>query len=202
MVKNIVFDIAGVIAHWDPMPWFRERFGAKKGEEVFAAAMGSDYWAANIDLGYIPEEELFRHQRESYPHLRAELEEVERDWKEILTPIPETEDLIRRLKAAGYSVYFLSNFPERTFQHVWETTPAFRLVDGGVVSWKVHMMKPHADIYRHILEKYGLAAEETVFTDDTPVNVEGAKAVGLFAWHFTGAAGFENYLKEELGLRF
>ena len=51
-------------------------------------------------------------------------------------------------------------------------------------------------------QNYHLAAGETVFTDDTLVNVEGAKAVGLSAWHFTGAAGFESYLREELGLRF
>ena len=153
-------------------------------------------------MGFVTEEELFRHQAETFPELAAELLALDKEWHTILQPIPETEALMGRLKAAGYPVYFLSNFPERTFRYLWEHLPAFRLVDGGVVSWEVHQIKPHGDIFQTLLGKYCLAAGETVFTDDTLVNVEGAKAEGLSAWHFTGAAGFENYLREELGLRF
>jgi len=202
MVKNVVFDIAGVIASWDPLPWFRERFGEERGEQVLKAAMLSPYWMENIDLGYIPEEEIFCHQMEEHPELAEELAAVDQEWKDILQPFPDTEDLIRRLKAAGYPVYFLSNFPERTFKYLYGKAPAFRLMDGGVASWEVHQVKPNADIFQTLLQKYGLESAETVFTDDTPVNVEGAKAAGLHAWRFTGAAGFEKYLKEELGLKF
>lgn len=202
MVKNVVFDIAGVIADWRPLDWLVKRFGPETGPKVLAAAFGSDYWVENVDMGFVTEEELFRHQAEAFPELAAELTALDREWHTILQPLADTEDLIRRLKAAGYPVYFLSNFPERTFTYLYEHLPAFRLVDGGVASWEVHQVKPNADIFGTLLAKYGLAAGETVFTDDTPVNVEGAKVAGLFAWHFTGAAGFENYLKEELGLKF
>ena len=202
MVKNVVFDIAGVIADWRPLDWLVKRFGPETGPKVLAAAFGSDYWIQNVDMGFVTEEELFRHQAEAFPELAAELLALDKEWHTILQPIPETEALMGRLEAAGYPVYFLSNFPERTFQYLWEHLPAFRLVDGGVVSWEVHQIKPHGDIFQTLLGKYHLAAGETVFTDDTLVNVEGAKAVGLSAWHFTGAAGFESYLREELGLRF
>ena len=202
MVKNVVFDIAGVIADWQPEKWLSRRFGPEAGPKLMAAVFGSDYWKEHIDMGYLGEEELFRHQAAAYPELAEALTALDKEWHTILQPLPDTEALMRRLKEAGYPVYFLSIFPERTVRYLWDHIPAFRLVDGGVVSWKVHQIKPNADIFRTLLDQYGLAAEETVFTDDTPINVEGARAAGLYAWHFTGAAGFEAYLKEELGLTF
>lgn len=202
MVKNIVFDAAGVLVEWDPKTWFPNHFGKELGPQVLAASMGSDYWVNNCDWGYVTEDELFRRQAEANPHLAKELLELDKIWHTILQPKKDTEDLVRRLKAAGYGVYYLSNFPERTFRWLVDNTPVFGLMDGGVVSYAVHQVKPNADIYETLLAKYGLKAEESVFADDTPVNVEGAKKVGLYAWHFTGAAGFEKYLKEELGLEF
>ena len=43
------------------------------------------------------------------------------------------------------------------------------------------MLKPSEEIYRHILNKYNLKAEECLFVDDLEANVEGAKKVGLHA---------------------
>ena len=202
MIRSVVFDIGDVICQWDPRVWLQHRFGEKLGPRMLEIVMGSTLWKEKVDRGTMPEEVFFRLRREEYPELAAEIAAVEEEWKEILPPKQDTEDLIRRLKAAGYGVYYLSNFPEKTFCYVWERTPASRLMDGGVVSWRERLVKPEPAIYRLLLDRYGLRGEETVFTDDTPVNVEGARAAGLFAWHFTGAAGFERYLREELGLVF
>ena len=46
-------------------------------------------------------------------------------------------------------------------------------------------MKPDARIYQIALEKLGVAASKSVFLDDFPENVEGARAVGMQAIHFT-----------------
>ena len=137
-----------------------------------------------------------------WERLVRELEELDRIWHTILQPKADTEDLIRRLKKGGHRIYYLSNFPERTFRKLLETVPAFGLMDGGVVSYDVHQVKPNPDIYQTLLNRYQLEAKDTVFTDDTSINVEGAQKVGIHAWHFTGAAGFEWYLKNDLGLEF
>ena len=202
MGKNIVFDAAGVLVEWEPVNWFAGHYGKELGAQVLAAAMGSDYWFQNVDWGFVTEDELFRHQAEANPHLRKELEELDRIWHTILQPKADTEDLIRRLKKGGHRIYYLSNFPERTFRKLLETVPAFGLMDGGVVSYDVHQVKPNPDIYQTLLNRYQLEAKDTVFTDDTSINVEGAQKVGIHAWHFTGAAGFEWYLKNDLGLEF
>ena len=202
MVQSIVFDIAGVIAQWDPKGWSIRQFGEELGPKVLAAAMWDSRWGEQVDRGTMSEEEFFRLRREERPELAKELTATETGWREILQPKQDTEDLIRRLKKGGHRIYYLSNFPERTIRKLLETVPAFGLMDGGVVSYDVHQVKPNPDIYQTLLNRYQLEAKDTVFTDDTSINVEGAQKVGIHAWHFTGAAGFEGYLREELGLVF
>ena len=48
------------------------------------------------------------------------------------------------------------------------------------------MIKPDPGIYRYLLERYGLKAEECLFVDDVQANVNGAVAVGMQAFRFTG----------------
>ena len=41
------------------------------------------------------------------------------------------------------------------------------------------MLKPSEEIYRYLLDKYKLKAEECLFIDDLEANIEGAKKVGM-----------------------
>jgi HAD superfamily hydrolase (TIGR01509 family) len=52
------------------------------------------------------------------------------------------------------------------------------------VSAEVGVMKPEARIYQMALDALGVAPAESVFVDDFPENVEGARAVGMQAIHF------------------
>ena len=53
------------------------------------------------------------------------------------------------------------------------------LVDHVTLSSDVGHMKPEAEILRAALAAAGVAAEEAVFVDDTPENVDGAHALGF-----------------------
>lgn len=202
MIHNVVFDIGGVMVQWRPELWFRRRFGEEQGPQVLAAAMGNRLWGEQVDRGVMTEEEFFARQRKEFPQLSEELTTTEKEWRDILRPWEDTAALIRRLKAAGYQIYYLSNFPKKTFLELSDAMPVFGEMDGGVVSWEVHRIKPEPEIYQILLERYCLRAEETVFTDDAPANVEAAKTLGFFAWQFDGAARFEGYLKHQLGMEF
>ena len=50
------------------------------------------------------------------------------------------------------------------------------------------LVKPDPAIYRALLERNGLAAKDCLFIDDSPKNVDGAKAVGMDAVQFTDPA--------------
>ena len=46
-------------------------------------------------------------------------------------------------------------------------------------------------MYRHLLDTYALRAEDTVFIDDAPRNIEAAASLGMPALQFTDAARCE-----------
>jgi len=75
------------------------------------------------------------------------------------------------------------------------------LFDGAAVSAELGLLKPQAEIYQALLTQYKLEASETVFIDDMPYNVAGAKAVGIAGVQFENAAQCEGELKA-LGLSF
>ena len=106
------------------------------------------------------------------------------------------QELVRKLKSRGYCVYYLSNIPEDVLDFLTERDLK-GLFDGGVASCDVHINKPDPKIYKALLDKYSLKAEECVFIDDSAANAEGAQRVGLDAIVFFGdAARLRRELRE------
>ena len=60
--------------------------------------------------------------------------------------------------------------------------------DGTVVSAFAGSVKPSAEIFRHLLERFQLKAGECYFVDDMPENVAGAKRSGIDGFVFRGDA--------------
>jgi 2-haloacid dehalogenase len=67
--------------------------------------------------------------------------------------------------------------------------------DGHVISGLEGVAKPDPRIFQVLLDRYCLAPEETAFTDDSPGNVEAARALGINAVHYTGARQFRHELR-------
>src|SRR5512146_1169340 len=68
--------------------------------------------------------------------------------------------------------------------------------DVWVYSAEVGIMKPDPKIYQIALEKAGIQAREAVFVDDTPPNVEAARALGIRGIVFKDPTGALSELKE------
>jgi HAD superfamily hydrolase (TIGR01509 family) len=56
-----------------------------------------------------------------------------------------------------------------------------------VISAEEGVAKPDPEIYRRTLERLGVAAEEAIFVDDWPPNVEGASTLGIHGILFESA---------------
>ena len=104
------------------------------------------------------------------------------------------QEVLESLKAQGYHLYGLTNWSAETFPLISGRYPIFSLLEGYVVSGVEKCMKPQEKIYRILLERYGLKAEESIFIDDNPANIEGGKAVGIDGIVFQTV----EQLKEEL----
>ena len=93
--------------------------------------------------------------------------------------MPHTMPWVKALKERGYRLYVLSNYGEYLFLKSKDRLDFMPYMDGAVISYQIQMIKPDQEIYEYILNKYGLLPEESVFIDDRPENVEGAKLIGM-----------------------
>jgi putative hydrolase of the HAD superfamily len=90
--------------------------------------------------------------------------------------------LMRDARAAGHRVGVLSNDAYAIHSPAFfEARPAFDHVDAFVDASDIGVSKPDPGAYLVAADALGLAAERIVFLDDAEENVEGARAVGMFA---------------------
>jgi putative hydrolase of the HAD superfamily len=108
-------------------------------------------------------------------------------WK---TLDPETVRLIRDIKSAGYLTGILSNMPHDFLTFARAHIPLFSEVDAGIFSCEWSYIKPEKEIYEALLRKLGTLPCETLFFDDIPANIAGARALGIQGalWKNAGAA--------------
>ena len=97
-------------------------------------------------------------------------------------------EILNELLTRGIPLYAITNFSSEKWRECLDRFPflATSFLD-TVVSGDERLVKPDPAIYRALLERNGLAAKDCLFIDDSPANVEGAKAVGMDAVRFTDA---------------
>ncbi|MFI3264584.1 MAG: HAD family phosphatase [Rikenellaceae bacterium] len=92
--------------------------------------------------------------------------------------IEPTACLIKELHEQGYRLLVLSNMSLEFITFIRQL-PIYKYFSGEVVSCEEGTVKPEADIYKIILERYNLEASEALFVDDRPANLEAAEAHGI-----------------------
>jgi len=91
----------------------------------------------------------------------------------------------RKLKQKGLLTAILSNMGDNVHDNIEKEFDWIRRFDVLVWSYQLHMAKPDPAIYLHVLKELGTRAEETLFLDDKPVNIQAALALGLKSIQFT-----------------
>jgi 2-haloacid dehalogenase len=187
MIDHVVFDIGRVLIHWDPETPYRRLIADDTARARFLAEVCSPAWNLEQDRGRgWPEgeaEAILRH-----PDKADLIRAYRRLWKEM---VPHAHDdtvaLLRGLIARGVDVTMLTNFAADTFR---EATALYGFLGesrGVTVSGEIGLVKPDRRIYEHHARRFDLTPERTLFIDDSVANVEGAKAAGWQAVHFTDA---------------
>ena len=108
-------------------------------------------------------------------------------WRECVPhAIEGTVDILGSLQRAGVPLYAITNFASDTFAEAQAMYPFLRtsFLD-IVVSAEERLIKPDPAIFEVLLARQKLAAEDCIFIDDSPKNVDGASALGFHALHFT-----------------
>ncbi|MCF7483120.1 HAD family phosphatase [Vibrio sp. J1-1] len=200
-IKNVVFDIGNVVVRWAPLEIVRLTFGnIDSAEEKVKSIFQSDTWL-DLNKGIISESEAKLQYQQLLGFSELDCERLFYYVKQTQILIYGSVELIRRVKAAGYRVFALTDNVHEIVSYLKETYAFWNLFEGATVSAELGLLKPQPEIYQSLLTQYALKASETVFIDDMPYNVEGAETVGMAAIQFESAVQCEADLKS-LGLKF
>ena len=189
MRRVVVFDLGGVLLDWDPRHLYRKMFpGDEAAMEAFLADVCTVEWNERQDAGRTFAEAVaeLMPRHEDKRHL---IEAFGRRFDEMIPgALDGTVEIVRELKARGVPLYALTNWSSETFPAQRVRFPFLDWFDGIVVSGDEGMIKPDLRIFRILLDRYRVAADESVFIDDNPGNARAASTLGIHGIHFQSPA--------------
>lgn len=195
-LKNIVFDFGGVLIDWNPVYLYRKVFDNEEEMNYFLGHVCRYDWNLLQDAGR-PLAEATRILQEQHPEYREEIAMYYGRWAEMLGgTIEENVKLIKPLKKK-YKVYGLTNWSGETIPIAMERYDFFNDLDGMVVSGEEKTVKPDPQLYRILLDRYGIQTGESLFIDDNYVNIEIAQQMGFRTIHLTDGIDLEETLKAQ-----
>ena len=188
-IKAILIDFGGVLT---PSPFSTLRaWHAERGLDA-EAALGTLFGPYDQDTDH-PWHQLERGEvsiADAMTRIKAAAAEqgFELDPLELLRAVgrnfgirTDVVDKVLALRAAGYRTALVTN-NVKEYSERWRTLiPAGDMFDAIIDSSAVGMRKPDPRIYHLALEQLGVNADESVFLDDAPGNVEAARALGIHA---------------------
>ncbi len=185
MIRNIIFDIGGVLADFEIIRFLSEKgFDGPIIKRIIKASVLGPYWG-KFERAELTEEETLKGFLSMDPEIEQELYTAFSNIEGMLTIRDYAIPLVKSLKACGLGVYYLSNYSQKAYDECGESLAFMKYMDGGLVSFRVGMTKPDPRVYARLLQEYGLNAAECVFVDDTPENVAAAEAIGFQGICFT-----------------
>ena len=192
---NVVFDIGGVLVDWQPHLAWMDALGSRTAVEAFMERTEFHAKNARADAG------------ETFADLAEEIEDrkdsvlfseyVARYVYTVPNAIGGTWDVLNRLKAQGTPVHAITNWSAETWSEGVKVHPKLdQVFETLVVSGREKMIKPDARIFNLLCDRAGVTPADCVFIDDSLHNVDGAKAVGMDAIHFTSPDALKRALRD------
>lgn len=181
MIKNIIFDLGGVIYQLDFDRFNRNLHALQRqssGAEIYSRhhqpPAFSDYERGTIDTA------TFRARLREELQLIATDAEIDQAWNSLLVGVfPDRRKLLAQLKP-HYKLALLSNINELHLEYVQKDCgEILQLFDHCFFSCALGTRKPEAQIFQIVLDRMGFLPQETLFIDDSPPNVIGAEKLGI-----------------------
>jgi len=196
-VKNIIFDLGGVLIDWNPEYVYLEAFkGNRKKMENFFDEVCTFDWNENQDAGY-PLADATEDRIALFPEQADLIRMYYGRWEEMLRgPISGTVSILEKLvNNNGYRVFALTNWSAETFPIALKRFDFLHWFEGIVVSGTEKTRKPFQEIYETTLERYRLKASESIFIDDNERNIIAANLLGIQTIKFLNPHQLEKDLK-------
>ncbi|ODN42321.1 HAD family hydrolase [Piscirickettsia litoralis] len=179
MIKNVIFDLGGVLFDWDPRYIYRDLLQTEAEVNHFLENICTNDWNKEQDAGR-PLAEGTRILTEQYPEHAELISHYYGDWpKSLKGEITGTINILNQLKRRNFNLYALTNWSAETFVYAKDNYAFLNDFIDIVVSGTEKCVKPDAKVYQILLDRNHIIANESLFIDDRQENVDTALALGM-----------------------
>ena len=202
-IKNIIFDFGGVIIDIDYHATINafKAMGLRDFDLAFSQIRQTDVFD-NLETGKISPAQFCKEMNAHFGGGKSEAD-IYAAWNAMLGGIPAHRlEMLLKLKKKC-PTYLLSNTNEIHLKHIFKyTKKVYGQADMDQYFHKTyfsHIMglrKPNANIFDKVIIENDLDPEETLFIDDSPQHITGAKKVGLHTLHLVGGLDIVDALKK------
>jgi 2-haloacid dehalogenase len=190
-IRHIVFDIGKVLVHYDPNIPFSRLIPDEEERRWFFENVCTHDWNVEQDRGRAWEEAEALLIAD-HPDHEENIRNFRRCWHEMVPHAYEgSVVLMGGLIEAGHDVTLLTNWAADTFREARGRFPFLNRARGVTVSGEVGFVKPERAIYDLHAATFGIEPAAALFIDDSPRNVDGARAAGWQAVLFHDAETLE-----------
>ncbi len=181
---NVIFDLGGVVFDWNPQNLINRVTKNREEKTLLKKHLFDNSDWVKLDQGVITNEEVIKNTIKRSGLNRKLIEDVFKNVPCELSPKPETIKIIEELGKTDNNLYVLSNMHQDIAESLTRDYDFWSNFKGIVFSCDVKMVKPNSDIYEFILREYNLKPSDTIFIDDTRINLDEAEKHGISTIHF------------------
>ena len=171
---TLVFDLGNVLVKFSLDPFFQ--FLGDHGAEKTTLQKKAPDLFYRYERGKITSKD-FTNKLRTWCKRPVEQEALIYEWQQIFTPDPAMLQLAREL-VEKFPNALLSNTNELHWDYLNREYQLEQIFDKVVLSYVVGSMKPDSKIYQILEEKTQCCANQLLFIDDRPENIEAAEKRG------------------------
>ena len=183
MIKAVAFDLGNVLCKLD-----RDSCNAALAvhSPLSADEVGRLLWGGQLEhdseTGRFDSHEYFRRIKEVIRGDQAwEYDDFSIEYMNALVPHPAGEQAVVRARELGLRVFVISNTSFLHSRFIFSREILATIPELYAFSYKIGVMKPHPDMWRWLLERSSLAAEECIYFDDVPAYCKAGASLGFQA---------------------
>lgn len=192
-IRQVIFDLGGVFIdiHYQRTKHAFEALGIDDFDRYFQQSFSNPLFA-DLETGRITPAAFYDGLRQM-TGLTLSNSDIEKAWNAMLGDFrPEAVGVLPALKEK-MPVYLLSNTNEihwarfsnqytQQFGHDFDSH-----FDAAYYSHQLGLRKPDLACFEAVIQRHQMQPDETLFVDDTPMNIAAAKRTGMHTLHLTSA---------------